>query len=163
SCRRDRRTRLGFDRRGVALPRGRSGPASPTRRRGSPPGFRLRLGTFRGQRARAVRPARRRPSGMTALVATVRRGHNSDLAVAGVFRLRSRLGTGMIVLATVIGIGAVNPLQGSLTAGVTSLIFFVPLAAFWVGRALDDELLRRGLLLYAVCAVPAAVYGIFQI
>ena len=65
--------------------------------------------------------------------------------------------TGLVVL------GAVNPLQGSLKAGVTSLIFFVPLLAFWVGRGLvDDKLLRKVLILIGVLGIPAALYGLNQ-
>jgi hypothetical protein len=48
--------------------------------------------------------------------------------------------------------------------GVSSLIFYVPLLAFWVGRSIvDDRLLDRLLSLFALLAVPAAVYGLIQV
>lgn len=82
----------------------------------------------------------------------------------GAFRTRTRLSTAMMVLIAVIGFGAINPLQGSPVAGATALVFFVPLVAFWIGRGLaDDTTLRRVMVVYAVCAVPAAVYGLIQI
>ena len=82
----------------------------------------------------------------------------------GAFQTRTRLSTAMMALITVIGFGAVNPLQGSLVAGLTALVFFLPLCAFWVGRGFaEDSTLRRMMLVYAICAVPAAAYGLLQI
>lgn len=81
----------------------------------------------------------------------------------GAFKLRTRLGTTITVFIGLLVLGALNPLQGSLFAGLSSLIFFVPLAAFWIGRAMSDQTLKRALLVYAVCAIPAALYGLLQI
>jgi hypothetical protein len=40
---------------------------------------------------------------------------------------------------------------------------FVPMLAFWIGRALmDDRLLRGVFAVYAVLALPAAAYGFYQ-
>jgi hypothetical protein len=66
--------------------------------------------------------------------------------------------TGLVLL------GALNPLQVSLTAGMAALVFFVPVAAFWAGRALaDDATLHRALQVVAVLAVPVALYGFVQL
>lgn len=82
---------------------------------------------------------------------------------AGASRRRTRLSQGVLVLAVLIGLGALNPLQGSPKAGVASLIFFVPVAAFWAGRRLDDATLRRVLTLAALLVIPAALYGLAQL
>lgn len=85
-------------------------------------------------------------------------------ADAGAFRRRTTLGTAVLVLVVLVLLGAVNPLQGSLFAGLSALVFFVQLAAFWVGRGLgDDRTVRRALLVVAVTSVPAALYGMYQI
>jgi hypothetical protein len=81
----------------------------------------------------------------------------------GAFRRRTALGNAMLVLVVLVCLGAANPLQGSVVAGLSSLIFFAPIAAFWIGRTLDAPVLRNGLLLYAVCGIPAAAYGLYQI
>jgi hypothetical protein len=82
---------------------------------------------------------------------------------AGAFRIRTRLGNAMLVFGVLFVFGALNPLQGSLFAGVSALIFFIPLLAFWIGRTLPDATVKRALIVFAVCAVPAALYGLFQI
>jgi hypothetical protein len=76
---------------------------------------------------------------------------------------RSRLANAVLVLSVLAGLASVNPLQGSIGAGVVGLLFIlVPLLAFWVGRSLDDVTMRRALWLTAVAAVPAALYGLYQ-
>lgn len=85
-------------------------------------------------------------------------------ADAGAFRRRTSLGTAVLVLVVLVLLGALNPLQGSLLAGLSALVFFVQLLAFWVGRGLGDErTMRRTLLVVALASVPAALYGMYQI
>lgn len=77
--------------------------------------------------------------------------------------VRTPLAKAVLVLSLLVLVGAVNPLQGSLFAGLSALVFFVPLAAFWVGRALcDDRTMRTVFLTFGVLAVPAALYGLYQ-
>jgi len=85
-------------------------------------------------------------------------------ASRGAFRDRTALSNAVLVLSGLILIGALNPLQGSLMAGVAGLLFMlVPTLAFWIGRGLcDDETLRRLLRLVAGLAVLAATYGLLQ-
>jgi hypothetical protein len=81
----------------------------------------------------------------------------------GAFRRHTRLSKLVFLYSVATCLGAVNPLQPNITAGVAALIFFIPLLAFWIGRGLvDDALLRRVLLVIGVAAVPAAVYGMRQ-
>ena len=81
----------------------------------------------------------------------------------GAFRNHTRLSKLVLLYSIATCAGAFNPLQPSITAGVTALIFFVPLLAFWIGRGLvDSELLRRLLLIVGAAAVPAALYGLRQ-
>jgi hypothetical protein len=82
---------------------------------------------------------------------------------AGAFHPRTMLSRAVLLLTLLIALGAVNPLQGSPTAGLAALIFFVPVAAFWAGRQLDDDMLRRVLTLVALVAIPAALYGLMQL
>lgn len=82
---------------------------------------------------------------------------------AGALRRRTRLANGVNVLTGLVFVGALNPLQGSLTAGIVSLVFFIPLVAFWAGRKIDDDVLRRVMTLVAVLAVGAALYGFGQL
>jgi len=83
----------------------------------------------------------------------------------GAFRSRSSLTTMMLVFSGLCILGAFNPAQGSLVAGFASLLFFlVPLLWFWVGRGLlDDELFQRVLVVIAVLAPLAAIYGLWQV
>lgn len=80
------------------------------------------------------------------------------------FRRLTTLSKAVLVLNLLTLLGALNPVQGSVNAGLAGLIFvLMPVLAFWVGRALvDDRTLRRVLLLVAALAVPAAVYGLWQ-
>jgi hypothetical protein len=59
---------------------------------------------------------------------------------------------------------AANPLQGGLRVGLGGILYvIVPMLAFWVGRALVDEvMLRRILWLVAMFAVLEAIYGLAQ-
>lgn len=82
----------------------------------------------------------------------------------GAFKNRTSLGTAVLVLIAIIVLGALNPLQGSLFAGVSSLVFFVHMLAFWIGRGLcDDQTLRRTFFVFAAASIPAALYGMYQI
>jgi len=82
---------------------------------------------------------------------------------AGAFRSLSPLARAVLIFSGLALLGAFNPLQGSLTAGVSALVFFVPLIAFWIGRGLcTDRDITRLAVLYGVLAVPAAAYGLFQ-
>jgi hypothetical protein len=81
----------------------------------------------------------------------------------GAFRRRTELSVGVIVLSALVVVAALNPLQPSLSAGAVSLIFFAPLVAFWIGRILSDDTFRRILWLYALLALPVAVYGMVQV
>ncbi|MCA1701859.1 MAG: hypothetical protein LC808_00730, partial [Actinobacteria bacterium] len=85
-------------------------------------------------------------------------------ARTGAFRSRTHLTISVLVLTLLIGVSALNPLQG-LTVGAAALLFaLVPLLWFWVGRAfLTDALLRRLLWILAALAPFAALYGLFQI
>lgn len=58
-----------------------------------------------------------------------------------------------------------NPLQGGLLVGLAGLMFLpVPMLAFWAGRSLcDDQRLTQILRALAILALPAALYGLFQI
>lgn len=81
----------------------------------------------------------------------------------GAVRRRTGLSTAVLALSGLVVLGALNPLQGSLLAGLSATLFFLPLLAFWIGRALaTDGDLRRILLVVAVLGVPAAGYGLFQ-
>jgi hypothetical protein len=81
----------------------------------------------------------------------------------GGFRNRSLLAGGVAVMSLLITVGALNPLQPSLAAGVGGLLFLlVPLLAFWVGRVLPPQVVGRAFKLVAVMAIPAAVYGLVQ-
>ncbi len=67
------------------------------------------------------------------------------------------------VMAVLALLEAVNPLQGSVKAGLAGLLFvLVPILAFWIGRALDDAAIARVLKLVGVLAVGAAIYGLVQ-
>ncbi len=85
-------------------------------------------------------------------------------AQRGAFRDRTALSTAVLVLGALTFLGALNPLQGSVVAGISGLLFvFVPQLAFWVGRGLcDDRTLAFVLKLVAAVALPAALYGLFQ-
>lgn len=82
----------------------------------------------------------------------------------GAFSNRSRLANLVLGLQVLIVLAAFNPLQESLFAGLSALLFLlVPTLAFWVGRALvDDGTLKRLLRLLAFLGLGAALYGLVQ-
>jgi hypothetical protein len=82
----------------------------------------------------------------------------------GALRDLTLLSKAVLVVTGLALIGAVNPLQGSLAAGITSLLFIVvPTLAFWVGRGLcDDRTLTTVFTVVMGFGVLAAVYGIVQ-
>lgn len=82
----------------------------------------------------------------------------------GAFARRTRLTNVVLVLWALLAVSALNPLQGGLTVGFGgTLVVVVPMAAFFVGRALvDDRLLGRLLWLVAWLGLVVAVYGLVQ-
>lgn len=85
-------------------------------------------------------------------------------AQLGAFSRLSTLAKGVLALNMLTLLGAFNPLQASVSAGVAGLLFvLVPTLAFWIARGLvDDVALKRVFLLTAGLAVAAAVYGLWQ-
>lgn len=82
----------------------------------------------------------------------------------GAFRRLTPLSRTVLVLSILVLFGAFNPLQKSLLGGLSGLLFFVPLLAFWIGREFcDDRTLGRIFLLGVALAVPAALYGLGQV
>jgi len=87
------------------------------------------------------------------------------VAVArGAFVNLTALAKAVLALSLLVVVGAVNPLGGSLSAGLGSLyLILIPMLAFWVGRSIcDDRTLATTLGLVALLAVAAAVYGLAQ-
>jgi hypothetical protein len=82
----------------------------------------------------------------------------------GAFMRPTRLAKAVLALEALIVLGAVNPLQGSVTGGVAGLLFvFVPTLGFWIGRVfVDDRTLAVVLRLLAVLGVLVAIYGLSQ-
>ncbi len=82
----------------------------------------------------------------------------------GAVQNRTSLANALLVLSLLVLLGAVNPLQGSLLAGLAGLLFvLVPTLGFWIGRVLcDDATLRKVLLAVACFAVAEAAYGLVQ-
>jgi hypothetical protein len=81
----------------------------------------------------------------------------------GAFSHPTRLSRLVTAMTGLVVLGAFNPLQGSLLAGVSGLIFFVPLLAFWIGRAYcDDSTMTKALVLFGLLSLPAAGYGLYQ-
>lgn len=83
----------------------------------------------------------------------------------GAFRRRSHLTNAVLVLTGLLLLGTLNPAQGGIAVGVGGLLFvLVPMAWFWIGRAVvDDRLLRRILGFITVLAPLAALYGLYQV
>ncbi|HEX2112354.1 MAG TPA: hypothetical protein VHF67_12465 [Gaiellaceae bacterium] len=96
------------------------------------------------------------PLGLLALLIAAR--------ARGAFVGRTALSTAVAVTSGLIVVGALNPMQGSLMAGLAGLLFvLVPPLWFWVGRGLcDDRTLAGVFKLVAALGVPAAVYGLSQ-
>ncbi len=82
----------------------------------------------------------------------------------GALSRRTRLTSSVLLLMAVLTLSALNPAQGGIAVGLAGvLLVVVPMLAFFIGRALvDDDLLRRVLWTYAILAVLAAGYGLFQ-
>jgi hypothetical protein len=82
----------------------------------------------------------------------------------GAGRGRTRLANAVLVLCLLALVEAANPLQGGISVGIGGLLLvLVPLLAFWVGRSLaDDRTMRHLLILLAVLAVLASIYGLLQ-
>src|SRR5437588_2225772 len=58
----------------------------------------------------------------------------------GAWRHLSPLAKGVLALTLLSVVGALNPLQGSVLGGLAGLLFvLVPMLAFWLGRALEDD------------------------
>lgn len=84
-------------------------------------------------------------------------------AGCGALRHRSWLTNGVLALSVLALLGAANPLQGGLSAGVGGLLFVLtPMLAFWVGRVLDDRAFLAVFKIVAALAIPAAIYGLTQ-
>jgi len=83
----------------------------------------------------------------------------------GALRDRTALANGVLALSLLSLLGAVNPLQGSLVAGIGGLLFvLVPMLAFWIGRSyVDDRVLGTALKLVAVLGIGTAIYGLLQV
>jgi hypothetical protein len=82
----------------------------------------------------------------------------------GAFRNRTTLSNAVGILTVLVLLGALNPLQGSLVAGLAGLLFIlVPMLGFWIGRGLcDDQTMTKILKLVAGVALVAAGYGLAQ-
>jgi hypothetical protein len=85
-------------------------------------------------------------------------------ARSGAFRRRTTFANAVLALNLLVLLGAVNPLQGSFTAGLAGLLFvLVPTLAFWIGRVFcDDTTLTRVLVLVAFFSLGEAIYGLAQ-
>jgi type IV secretory pathway TrbD component len=85
-------------------------------------------------------------------------------AARGAFSNLTGLAKAVLALSLLVVLGAVNPLGGSLTAGLGSLyLILIPMLAFWVGRSIcDDRTLATTLGLVAMLAVAAGGYGLAQ-
>jgi hypothetical protein len=80
------------------------------------------------------------------------------------FRNRTTLANAVLALSVLVLLGAVNPLQGSLVAGLAGLLFIlIPTLGFWIGRVLcDDTTLKRVLVTVALFSLAEAAYGLAQ-
>lgn len=84
-------------------------------------------------------------------------------ARAGAFRNRTRLAGAVLLFQALAALSVFNPLQGGLRVGFAGLLFVpIPMLAFWTGRVISDQTMRRALLLVAGLAVPSAIYGLVQ-
>jgi hypothetical protein len=81
----------------------------------------------------------------------------------GAFQRRTRLSSVVATFCILALVEALNPGQRLLT-GLGGLLFIlVPMLAFWIGRALVDELLALQLIrTVAVLALFASIYGLIQ-
>jgi hypothetical protein len=85
-------------------------------------------------------------------------------AERGTFRNRTVLSHGVLALTVLAFLEAFNPLEGSLFAGLSGLLFvLVPLLAFWAGRVFcNDRTLTVVLAMVGGLSLLAAAYGHFQ-
>jgi hypothetical protein len=85
-------------------------------------------------------------------------------AAGGAFRNLTTLAKAVLVLSALALLGALNPVQGNLTAGFIGLLFVLaPTLAFWVGRGvLSDAVAGVVFKLLAVLAIAVAAYGLEQ-
>ncbi|MGZ4418090.1 MAG: hypothetical protein ACXVRV_07935, partial [Gaiellaceae bacterium] len=61
-------------------------------------------------------------------------------AARGAFSNLTGLAKAVLALSLLVVLGAVNPLGGSLSAGLGSLyLILIPMLAFWVGRSICDD------------------------
>ena len=83
----------------------------------------------------------------------------------GAFRQRTPLSNAVFWLSLVVIASAANPLQGGISVGTAGLLFvLVPMLWFWIGRVLlDNQTIKWLLRAIATLAVPAALYGLFQV
>lgn len=106
------------------------------------------------------------PVGIDPLIAVGPAGAGFLVIVAwrrGAFRDLSAMAKGVAVLSALVLLAALNPNQGSLKAGVSSLVYvLVPLLGFWVGRRLGDDDLTSVLRTVGIGAVLVAAYGLWQ-
>lgn len=85
------------------------------------------------------------------------------LACRGGLRVATRLTTAVVILIALLAASALNPLQGGLTVGLSgAAVVVMPMLAFFVGRALTEQVLARLLRIVAFMSIPAAGYGLFQ-
>jgi len=82
----------------------------------------------------------------------------------GALGQRTRLANTVLFLTALLTVSVINPLQGSPLVGLGGFLLVVPpMLAFWVGRGLlDDETLRRVVIVVAGLAIPTAGYGLVQ-
>ena len=81
----------------------------------------------------------------------------------GAMRDATPLAKAVVVFSILVLLGALNPLQGSPTAGIASLLFvLVPMFGFFIGRAVGDDALRTFVRLLGLGGLVVAVYGLGQ-
>jgi hypothetical protein len=83
----------------------------------------------------------------------------------GAFTRLTALSKTVLLLSALLVVGALNPLQSSLLAGVGALFFLlVPTLGFWIGRGLcDDAVVANVFRLVAGLAIGVAAYGLVQV
>lgn len=82
----------------------------------------------------------------------------------GAFERSTPLTKAVLVLGALLGVSALNPLQGGFIVGLSgALLVVVPMSAFLVGRSLiDDHMFNRLLWLVAGLGIAVAAYGLLQ-
>ena len=75
----------------------------------------------------------------------------------------TRLTRVVTLMTLLILIESVNPIQGDIYTGASSLLFvLVPTFGFWIGRVLDARQLARVLRLVALLGAAVGAYGLLQ-